>query len=52
MEFTEIKELWNKTLEIIKEELKPHAYNSWFGQTKVIKFEDNEFVISAPRGFL
>ena len=45
------KELWNKTLEIIKEELKPHAYNSWFSQTKVIKFEDNEFVISAPGDF-
>jgi chromosomal replication initiator protein len=51
MEFTEMKELWNKTLEIIKEELKPHAYNSWFSQTKVIKFEDNEFVISAPGDF-
>ena len=51
MEFTEIKELWNKALEIIKEELKPHAYNSWFSQTKVIKFEDNEFVISAPGDF-
>jgi len=51
MDFTEIEELWNKTLEIVKEELKPHAYNSWFSQTKAIKFEDNEFVISAPGDF-
>jgi len=51
MDFTEIEELWNKILEIVKEELKPQAYNSWFSQTKAIKFEDNEFVISAPGDF-
>ena len=51
MEFTEIEELWNKILEIIKKELKPHAYNSWFSHTKVIKFEGNELIISAPGNF-
>jgi len=51
MDFTGIEELWNKILEIVKEELKPQAYNSWFSQTKAIKFEDNEFVISAPGDF-
>ena len=51
MEFTEIEELWNKTLEIVKEELKPHAYNSWFSQTRVAKFDGNELVISAPGDF-
>jgi len=51
MEFTEIEELWNKTLEIVKEELKPHAYNSWFSQTRVVKFDGNELVISAPGDF-
>jgi len=51
MEFTEIKELWNKILEIIKEELGPQVYNSWFSQTKVVKFEGNELIISAPGDF-
>ncbi|MDO9555022.1 MAG: chromosomal replication initiator protein DnaA [Atribacterota bacterium] len=51
MEFTEIEELWNKILEIIKEELNPQAYNSWFSQTKVVKFDENELIISAPGDF-
>ncbi|MBE3092674.1 MAG: chromosomal replication initiator protein DnaA, partial [Chloroflexi bacterium] len=51
MEFAEIKELWNKILEIIKEELSPQVYNSWFSQTKVVKFEDNELILSAPGDF-
>jgi len=51
MEFTGIEELWNKILEIIKEKLSPQAYNSWFSQTKVVKFEDNELIISAPSDF-
>ena len=51
MEFAEIKELWSKILEIIKEELSPQVYNSWFSQTKVVKFEGNEFIISAPGDF-
>jgi len=51
MEFAEIGELWNKILEIIKEELSPQAYNSWFSQTKVDKFDGNKLVISAPGDF-
>lgn len=51
MEFEGIKELWNKILEIIKEELSPQVYNSWFSQTKVVKFEGNELIISAPGDF-
>jgi len=51
MEFAEIEELWNKILEIIKEDLSPQAYNSWFSQTKVVKFGENELIISAPGDF-
>ncbi|MBA7629116.1 Chromosomal replication initiator protein DnaA [subsurface metagenome] len=51
MEFAEIEELWNKILEIIKKELRPQAYNSWFSQTKVVKFGENELIISAPGDF-
>jgi len=51
MEFAEIEELWNKILETIKKELSPQAYNSWFGKTKVVKFGENELIISAPGDF-
>ncbi|MFH1939117.1 MAG: chromosomal replication initiator protein DnaA [bacterium] len=51
MEFTETKELWEKILEIIKEELNPQAYNSWFSKTEVVKFGENELIISAPGDF-
>ena len=51
MEFAEIEELWNKILETIKKELSPQAYNSWFSQTKVVKFGENELIISVPGDF-
>jgi len=51
MEFAEIEELWNKILEIIKEDLSPQAYNSWFSQTKAVKFGENKLIISAPGDF-
>ncbi len=51
MEFTEIQELWNEILETIKKELSPQAYNSWFSQTKVVKLDGNELIISAPGDF-
>ncbi|MBA7581597.1 Chromosomal replication initiator protein DnaA [subsurface metagenome] len=38
-------------METIKEELSPQAYNSWFSQTKVVKFGENELIISAPGDF-
>jgi len=51
MEFAETGELWGKILEIIKEELSPQVYNSWFSQTKVVKFGENGLIISAPSVF-
>ncbi len=51
MEFKEIEELWDKILEIIKEELSSQAYNSWFSQTKAVKFDDNKLIISTPSNF-
>ena len=51
MEFAEIEELWNKILETIKKELNPQAYNSWFSKTKIVKFSENELIISAPGDF-
>ena len=51
MHYTEIDELWYKVLQIIKNELSPQSYNSWFKQTKINKFKDNELIISVPNNF-
>lgn len=51
MDFTKTEELWDKILEIIKHRLSPQSYNSWFSQTKIISFKDNELTISAPSDF-
>ena len=51
MDLIEMNELWSKILEIIKGELGPQSYNSWFINTKIIKFEDQELTISVPSGF-
>jgi len=51
MDFTEINALWDKLLEIVKNELSPQSYNSWFSQTKIIRFKDDELTISVPSDF-
>ncbi|MHC2995751.1 MAG: chromosomal replication initiator protein DnaA [Candidatus Atribacteria bacterium] len=51
MDFTEINALWDKILEIVKNELSPQSYNSWFSQTKIIRFKDDELTISVPSNF-
>ncbi|GAH63917.1 unnamed protein product, partial [marine sediment metagenome] len=51
MDFTEINELWGKLLEIVKNELSPQSYNSWFSQTKIVRFKDGELTISVPSDF-
>jgi len=51
MDFKETNELWDKVLEIVKKELSPRAYNTWFSQTKIIKFIDDELIISTPSDF-
>lgn len=51
MDFTKTEELWDKILEIIKHKLSPQSYNSWFSQTKIISFKDDELTISAPSDF-
>jgi len=51
MDLIEMNELWSKILEIIKGELSPQSYNSWFIDTKIIKFENQELIISVPNNF-
>jgi chromosomal replication initiator protein len=51
MDLIEMNELWSKILEIIKGELGPQSYNSWFINTKIVKFKDQELIISVPSDF-
>jgi len=51
MDLIEMNELWSKILEIIKGELGPQSYNSWFINTKIVKFKDQELTISVPSDF-
>jgi chromosomal replication initiator protein len=51
MDLIEMNELWSKILEIIKGEIGPQSYNSWFINTKIVKFKDQELTISVPSDF-
>jgi chromosomal replication initiator protein len=51
MDLIEMNELWSKILEIIKDELGPQSYNSWFINTKIVKFKGQELTISVPSDF-
>ena len=51
MDLREIEILWNNVLEIIKGKLPPQSYNSWFSHTRIIKFNDDEIIISVPGVF-
>ena len=51
MSFIENNNLWDKILQAAKDKLPPQAYNSWFSQTKIVKFKDNELIIAVPNDF-
>jgi chromosomal replication initiator protein len=51
MDLIEMNELWSKILEIIKGKIGPQSYNSWFINTKIVKFKDQELTISVPSDF-
>lgn len=45
------KYLWKKCLAIIKEQVKPLTFNTWFSPIVPIKLENNSFVIQVPTQF-
>jgi len=51
MSFIDNNNLWDKILQAAKDKLPPQAYNSWFSQTKIAKFKDNELIIAVPNDF-
>lgn len=51
MNFIENNNLWDKILQAAKGKLPPQAYNSWFSQTKIVKFNDNKLIVAVPNDF-
>jgi len=47
----ELKNLWNKCLEIIQDNVNEKAYSTWFCPIVPIKYEGNDFTIQVPSHF-
>ena len=48
---TELKELWEKTLNIIKGELTEVSFNTWIKSCEPISISSNTIIISVPNSF-
>ena len=48
---TELKELWEKTLNIIKGELTEVSFNTWIKRCEPISISSNTIIISVPNSF-
>ncbi len=48
---TEVKELWNKCLIIIKNDLSDQSYTTWFAPIVPLKFQNNTLTIQVPSQF-
>lgn len=42
------EEIWNKFLDLIKKDLNPVSYNTWFGETKLYKIDDEIITLEVP----
>jgi chromosomal replication initiator protein len=47
----ESKNLWNKCLDIIRDNVNDKAFNTWFCPIVPIKYEENDFTIQVPSHF-
>jgi chromosomal replication initiator protein len=48
---TELKDLWNKCLIIIKNDLSEQSYTTWFAPIVPLKFQNNTLTIQVPSQF-
>ena len=42
------EEIWKKFLDLIKKDLNPVSYNTWFGETKLYKIDDEIITLEVP----
>ena len=43
--------IWNESLEIIKENINPRSYQTWFAPLKAVSMTDNSIILSVPNKF-
>lgn len=41
-------DIWNNVLDIIKKELHPVSFSTWFGETKLHEINDNKIILQVP----
>lgn len=46
------QKIWQKTLELIKEQISAANFRTWFSQTRSFKLTEKEFIISVPSAFI
>jgi len=48
---TDLTELWNNTLAILRDELSQTSFDTWLKSTNLVSYDQNRMVISVPNGF-
>ncbi len=43
--------MWNESLEIIRENINPRSYQTWFAPLKAVSVTDNSIILSVPNKF-
>jgi chromosomal replication initiator protein len=43
--------IWNESLEIIRENINPRSYQTWFAPLKAVSITDNSIILSVPNKF-
>ena len=51
MDYNQLNKKWENSLQIIKENIGPQMYNTWFSQTKYLDFKNNELFLTVPNTF-
>ena len=45
------QDIWEKVLEILKKDLHPVSYNTWFGETELYSIDDKKAILKVPMAF-
>ncbi|MEE9118383.1 MAG: chromosomal replication initiator protein DnaA, partial [Calditrichia bacterium] len=48
---TSHENMWNESLEIIRENINPRSYQTWFAPLKAVSVTDNSIILSVPNKF-
>ena len=45
------QDIWEKVLELLKKDLHPVSYNTWFGETELYSIDDKKAILKVPMAF-